>query len=409
MKLALCLCLSLIHCLNAYRIVTLPKPDEEVSLKVYFSTKVVSRTHTVTSTVTQTAFATCYSAEPNIVDCQNKRDNEDTEPKVELNGEPTSWESIITPSKTARESRQLEVEEVVEIVEPSDNAQVIQPDIGEPASVVYPTIVHQSREDEFIPDEQNLEVPESEPIEDEEDVEGRTSKPVPKFKHVEEDEHEENELEKDEHDEDEDEDEDDEDEHEEDEHDEDENKEDEHEEDDVHPEGEPEDDEHNGNSDSEFEDENKDDEPVPESYLVEEPEPETYTDLPEPEVYTNEPESFTFEPKTYNEETEDTTMVEEIKMEDFEDANPARDNPDGPEIELESSWEEKEVVIKQSVDTKCMEMKNNNLFMNVMSTLITTITQYETATVNGLNSVLFKSEGGCLPSDVDVMFSSSCV
>merc|ERR1712083_625682 len=195
-----------------------------------------------------------------------KRDNEETEPKVELNGEPTSWESIITPSKTARESRQLEVEEVVEIVEPSDNAQVIQPDIGEPASVVYPTIVHQSREDEFIPDEQNLEVPESEPIEDEEDVEGRTSKPeVPKFKHIEEDEHEENELEKDEHDEDEDE----------------EYEENEHEEDDVHPEGEPEDDEHNGNSDSEFEDENKDDEPVPESYLVEEPEPETFTDLPE--------------------------------------------------------------------------------------------------------------------------------
>merc|ERR1711997_527414 len=213
MKLALCLCLSLIHCLNAYRIVTLPKPDEEVSLKVYFSTKVVSRTHTVTSTLTQTAFATCYSAEPNIVDCQNKRDNEETEPNIELNGEPTSWESIITPSKTARDSRQLEVEEVVEIVEPSDNAQVIQPDIGEPAAVVYPTIVHQSREDEFILDEQNLDVPESEPIEEEEDVEGRTNKPeVPKFKHIEEDEHEENELEKDEkdeHDEDEDEDEDD--------------------------------------------------------------------------------------------------------------------------------------------------------------------------------------------------------
>ena len=56
-----------------------------------------------------------------------------------------------------------------------------------------------------------------------------------------------------------------------------------------------------------------------------------------------------------------------------------------------------------------MEMKNNNLFMNVMSTIISTITEYEYTTVSGLNSVLFKSKGGCLPSDVNEMFSSSCV
>ena len=51
----------------------------------------------------------------------------------------------------------------------------------------------------------------------------------------------------------------------------------------------------------------------------------------------------------------------------------------------------------------------NDLFINVMSTILWTMTETETVTVNGLNSVLFKSEGGCLPSDVTEMFSSSCV
>merc|ERR1711988_1355403 len=137
-----------------------------------------------------------------------------------------------------------------------------------------------------------------------------------------------------------------------------------------------------------------------------EPEPEISdeSNTLEPETYTYEPETYTLEPKIYNEEFEDTTVIEV-----FEEANPARESSDRPIIELESSWEEKEVVIKQNVNTKCMEMKNNNLFMNVMSTIISTITEYEYTTVSGLNSVLFKSEGGCLPSDVNEMFSSSCV
>merc|ERR1712179_543509 len=256
--------------------------DEEVSLKVYFSTKLVSHFHTVTSTVTKTNFATCYAAEPGIVDCQNKRDNEESEPKVELNGEAASWESIISPSRTERVARQLEEEEIVEIVEASENDQVIQPDLGEPAAVVYPTIVHQSREDEFILDEQKLEVP---AFEDEE-IEARTDKAEVRHHEHEEDEHEEDKHEEDEHEKDENKD----DEHKEDEHEEDEHKEDEHEQD------EHEEDEHeqvsDDNSDSELEDENQ--------VLDDEPEPEVSdeSNTLEPETYTYEPESYTFEPKT---------------------------------------------------------------------------------------------------------------
>ena len=45
-----------------------------------------------------------------------------------------------------------------------------------------------------------------------------------------------------------------------------------------------------------------------------------------------------------------TTMMEEDY--ELEEANPARENLDGPI--LESSWEEKEVVITNSINTKCM-------------------------------------------------------
>ena len=64
-----------------------------------------------------------------------------------------------------------------------------------------------------------------------------------------------------------------------------------------------------------------------------------------------------------------TTMMEDYDLEeanpariqlsameeDYEEANPARENLDGPI--LESSWEEKEVVITNSIDTKCMVRK----------------------------------------------------
>ena len=45
-----------------------------------------------------------------------------------------------------------------------------------------------------------------------------------------------------------------------------------------------------------------------------------------------------------------TTMMEEDY--ELEEANPARENLDGPI--LESSWEEKDVVITNSINTKCM-------------------------------------------------------
>ena len=106
MKLALCILITVFHCQHSYKIVTLPKADEEHhNMKVFFSTKMVDVTHKVTTTVTQTAYETCYAAEPGISECKNGRGNEETEPKVELNGVATSYESIIpTPSQTARVS-----------------------------------------------------------------------------------------------------------------------------------------------------------------------------------------------------------------------------------------------------------------------------------------------------------------
>ena len=109
MKLALCLLFTVFQCQHSYKIVTLPKADEEHhSMKVFFSTKMVDVTHKVTTTVTQTAYETCYAAEPGISECKNSRDNEESEPKVELNGVATSLQSvIISPSKTARVSFKL--------------------------------------------------------------------------------------------------------------------------------------------------------------------------------------------------------------------------------------------------------------------------------------------------------------
>ena len=109
MKLALCILFTVFQCQHSYKIVTLPKADEEHhSMKVFFSTKMVDVTHKVTTTVTQTAYETCYAAEPGISECKNSReDNEESEPKVELNGVATSLQSVISPSKTDRVSFKL--------------------------------------------------------------------------------------------------------------------------------------------------------------------------------------------------------------------------------------------------------------------------------------------------------------
>jgi len=267
---------------------------------------------------------------------------------VELNGVATSYESIIpTPSQTARAERQLDIEdleEVVEIIEASENVQVIQPD--EVAAVVYASVVHKSKEDEPILVEQVIEeLNEVEPFEDE--IESRTEIPeVKTYAHKVADES-----------------------------------------------------EHEGEVDNTDElvrensfDLNFEDETQGEMATTEVSEVRHYAHELDDETTTSDPEM-----------AEMTTMMEDYEL---EEANPARGNLDGPI--LESSWEEKEVVITNSIDTKCMDMKND-LFINVMSTILWTMTETETVTVNGLNSVLFKSEGGCLPSDVTEMFSSSCV
>ena len=101
---------SLIHNGQSYRIV--PKHIESGpvhSLKVFFSTQTSYETRTVLSTVTQTQFHTCYTTEPEIAECQKKREldetneNEDliilSDPKVEVNGVAANWENIISPSR----------------------------------------------------------------------------------------------------------------------------------------------------------------------------------------------------------------------------------------------------------------------------------------------------------------------
>ena len=101
---------SLIHNGQSYRIV--PKHIESGpvhSLKVFFSTQTNYETRTVFSTVTQTQFHTCYTTEPEIAECQKKREldetneNEDliilSDPKVEVNGVAANWENIISPSR----------------------------------------------------------------------------------------------------------------------------------------------------------------------------------------------------------------------------------------------------------------------------------------------------------------------
>ena len=100
---------------QAYKIVTLPSSErnnqDEISLKVFFSTKTVSEKRTVTTTITQSVFPTCYATEPGIVPCQRKRDfgdsneeeptDESHEPKVFLNGVQTAWDTFITPSRVS--------------------------------------------------------------------------------------------------------------------------------------------------------------------------------------------------------------------------------------------------------------------------------------------------------------------
>ena len=212
-----------------------------------------------------------------------------------------------------------QAEEEVEEVYPSENIQVIQPDMGEIAAVVYPTVVKASKENEIEPEvaEIETEVNEIEPQ-------------VPEVRQEE---------------------------------------------------------EHVDNSDSHF---NEVDDTADES--ADATAEMTTLSAVDEEMTTELPE--------------ETTINDQI----FEEsANPAKRENENAPILLESSWEEKDVVIKQKNNHKnCMEM-NNDLFINVMSTIFTTLTEFEYSTVQGLNSVVFKSEGGCLPTNVNELFTSSCV
>lgn len=290
-----CFALLVTAC-NCYKIVTLPdhsnvQEEIEHKLKVFFSTQVTAITKTITSTIIEEVFETCYNAEPGIETCLQRRDEDLEEPKIEIDGLETDWQQFINPSKVKRQ-----VDEIVEEVYPSDNVQVVQPDQGEKASVVYPTTI--------VEQEPALAARHHEHIDDEHDQ--------------------------------------------------------------VQDNG----DEHV----DEFMDE---------------------------ELTTSNP----------NDDQEDSTTLEPemttiaVDFEDHhEEVNPARENPQAPVL-LESSYEEKEVVIKQKVNhNKCMEM-NNDLFINIMSTVYETVVQYETKIENKLNTVLFKSQGGCLPSNVNDLFT----
>ena len=134
--------LSLVNLNQAFKIVPNPRHHEEgdiTAMKIYFSTQIVQETRTVMSTITETDFNTCYATEAGIgklmhfrylvlvlfhvhkcncmiyilslAGCQKKRDLGDDDgndveeslvesvPKVELNGEHVSWESLISPSR----------------------------------------------------------------------------------------------------------------------------------------------------------------------------------------------------------------------------------------------------------------------------------------------------------------------
>ena len=241
-------------------------------------------------------------------------------------------------------ARQVD-EEFVEEVYPSENVQVVQPDQGEVAAVVYAAVVHPEPKEEVIePIPEPIEDT-PEPIEPKEDTIEDIPEPVEDILEIE------NEISAEtrhEH-------------------------EVEHEHEEV------------DNADEHVNDEMDDQE------STEQPE-QTTTELPEIDLYTTLPPF------------------------DYDSADPARENEEGPVIEetepiLETSknpeWEQKDVVIMHK-PAECMDMKND-LFINIMSTILTTLTQFETETVTSVNTALFKSEGGCLPSDVNQVFTSSCI
>ena len=113
--------------------------------------------------------------------------------------------------------------------------------------------------------------------------------------------------------------------------------------------------------------------------------------------------------------TETTTTGYEDETTTFEiPADAARQDEFGPIIEdsLEQNWEEKEVVLRlrpnQNRGCNMDHMEDDQLFINVFSTIVSTLTQYETVTQVQTSQVVFKSEGGCFPQNAQELFTTTC-
>ena len=94
----------------------------------------------------------------------------------------------------------------------------------------------------------------------------------------------------------------------------------------------------------------------------------------------------------------------------FPEADAAREAPEVSDS-LDEQWELKEIALKmngRSSDTCFDTNEDGGLFFTIFSTIYTTITEYQTEMETETNTVLFKSSGGCVPTDVHEMFTATC-
>ena len=79
---------------------------------------------------------------------------------------------------------------------------------------------------------------------------------------------------------------------------------------------------------------------------------------------------------------------------------------------LEEQWELKEIALKmnsRSSGNTCFDAnQDGGLFFTIFSTIYTTLTEIHTITEDGTDTVIFKSSGGCVPSNVQELFTASC-
>jgi hypothetical protein len=110
---------------------------------------------------------------------------------------------------------------------------------------------------------------------------------------------------------------------------------------------------------------------------------------------------------------DETTMMTPVD----EQVNPAfrhhGDESEAPEVEdsFATNWEQKEIILGlDGKDDNCFDMSDTaQRFITVISRILVTTTRYETVTVKGAeNSLLFKAAGGCLPTNVNDLFTRPC-